>query len=148
MWGSSFMWMEIALRSFAPATIAMVRIIFGIMTLALFPKARGKVAREDFPAIAALGVLWMGVPFLLFPIAQQWIDSSVAGMINGAVPIFAGVVAALVVRRWPSPSTIAGITLGFIGVVAVSWPAARGAESSALGVTLVLSATAMYGVAL
>ena len=148
MWGSSFIWMEIALRSFAPATIAMLRIIFGMSTLALFPKARGKVARVDVPAIAALGILWMGVPFLLFPIAQQWIDSSVAGMINGAVPIFAGVVAAIVLRKWPSPITMAGIALGFVGVVAVSWPVARGAESSALGVTLVLLATAMYGIAL
>lgn len=148
MWGSSFVWMEIALRSFAPALIALIRVVFGLATLSLFPKARGRVDRADLPTIALLGVLWMGLPFLLFPIAQQWIDSSLAGMINGGVPIFAGVVAAILMRRWPSPTTLLGIGVGFAGVVAVSWPAVQGVDSSGLGVALVLLATAMYGVAL
>ena len=148
MWGSSFIWMEIALRSFAPTTIAMLRVIFGVATLAMFPQARVKVERADLPAVVALGILWMGVPFILFPIAQQWIDSSVAGMINGAVPIFASIVAAVVLRRWPRIVTMAGIAVGFIGVLAVSWPVARGADSSALGVSLVLLATLMYGISI
>ena len=148
MWGSSFIWMEIALRSFEPSAIALLRVLFGVGTLVLFPKARARVARADLPAIAALGVLWMGVPFILFPVAQQWIDSSVAGMINGAVPIFASIVAAIVLKGWPTPITMAGIAVGFVGVLAVSWPVARGAESSALGVILVLLATAMYGISI
>ena len=40
--------------------------------------------------MAFLGVIWTGLPMILFPVAQQWIDSSVAGMLNGAVP-------------WPAP---------------------------------------------
>lgn len=142
------MWMEVALEAFAPATIALIRILFGLITLSLFPKTRTPIERSDFPAIGLLGFLWMGIPFLLFPIAQQWIDSSVAGMINGGVPIFASVVAAFVIRRWPSPTTVVGVLVGFVGVVAVSWPAAQDAESSGLGVALVLIATIMYGVAL
>jgi drug/metabolite transporter (DMT)-like permease len=148
MWGSSFMWMEVALESFSPPLISFLRLVFGFSTLALFPAARIKVEREAWPKIVLLGVLWMAFPFLLFPIAQQWIDSSVAGMINGAVPIFAGIVAAMMMRRLPTKMTIAGIGCGFVGVVAVSWPAAQGAESSLLGVGLVLLASIMYGVAL
>ncbi|MEA2453191.1 MAG: hypothetical protein QOG04_1901 [Actinomycetota bacterium] len=147
MWGSSFVWMKVALESFAPGVIALLRVVFGIATLALFPKARTPVERADWPAIALLGVLWMGAPFLLFPIAEQWIDSSVAGMINGGVPIFAGIVAATLLRRAPSAKTVLGIAVGFAGVVAVSLPALEGVESSGLGIALVLLATAMYGVA-
>ena len=148
MWGSSFVWIEIALEHFAPPLIALLRIGFGIATLSLFPKARGKIERSDLPRVVALGVLWMGAPFLLFPIAQQWIDSSLAGMINGAVPIFAGATAALILRKAPSPMTVIGIAVGFAGVIGVGFPAAQGARSSGLGVALVLLATGMYGIAI
>ena len=148
MWGSSFVWIEIALETFSPAFIAFLRIAFGAATLALFPKARGKVDRSDLGAIATLGVLWMAAPFLLFPIAQQWIDSSLAGMINGGVPIFAGLVAAIWLRQRPSAKTILGIALGFAGVVAIGWPAVQDSSATGLGVALVLLATMFYGIAL
>ncbi len=147
-WGSSFVWIEIGLEAFDPPLIALLRIALGAGTLAFFRRARTPVDRRDMPAIALLGLLWMAAPLLLFPIAQQWIDSSLAGMINGAVPIVAGLVAAIVVRRWPSPKTIAGIAVGFAGVVAVSWPAVQGSRATTLGVILVMIATTMYGIAI
>ena len=148
MWGSSFVWIEVALETFTPPLIAFLRIALGAATLSLFPKARTRVERSDMPAIALLGLLWMAAPLLLFPIAQQWIDSSLAGMINGAVPIFAGIVAAILLRRWPPAKTIAGIAIGFIGVVALSSPAVQSSRATALGAGLVLLATAMYGVSI
>lgn len=143
------MWMEVGLDAFAPALITLLRIAFGAATLACFKKARAtKIERVDLPWIASLGVLWMAAPLLLFPIAQQWIDSSLAGMLNGAVPIFAGLVAAVLLRRWPPAKTVAGIALGFVGVVAVSWPAVQGSSATATGVALVVLATVFYGFAL
>ncbi|MDP9067376.1 MAG: DMT family transporter [Actinomycetota bacterium] len=147
-WGSSFVWIEVGLEFFAPTLITFLRIALGAATLAFFSKARAKVEREDLAAIALLGVLWMAAPFLLFPIAQQWIDSSLAGMINGGVPIFAGVVAALLLRRLPPPKTVAGLLVGFAGVVAVSWPAVQGSSATALGAGLVVLATLFYGISL
>ena len=147
-WGSSFVWIEVALDSFDPPLIALLRLVFGAGTLALFKAARSKVERRDLRAIVALGILWMAVPFLLFPIAQQWIDSSLAGMINGGVPIVAGLVAALVVRVKPPPKTVIGIAIGFMGVLIVGWPAAQGSSATALGVVLVIIATTCYGIAI
>lgn len=146
-WGSSFVWIEIGLESFAPTFITLVRILFGVGALAFVRKARTAVDRSDVPAIALLGVVWMAAPLLLFPIAQQWIDSSLAGMINGSMPIFAGAIAALLLRRWPPSKTLVGIALGFVGVMAVSWPAVQGSSATALGAVLVLAATICYGVA-
>ena len=148
MWGSSFVWIEIALEAFAPPLIALLRIAFGAATLSMFKKARVRVDREDMPAIALLGLLWMAAPLLLFPIAQQWIDSSLAGMINGAVPIFAGIVAAIILRRRPPTKTILGIVIGFVGVIALTWPAVQSSRATALGAGLVLLATAFYGVSI
>ena len=148
MWGSSFVWIEIALENFSPTFIAFLRVAFGAATLALFPKARQRVDRRDLAPIAALGLLWMAAPFLLFAIAQQWIDSSLAGMINGGVPIFAALVAAIWLRQRPSAKTILGIALGFTGVVAISWPVVEDSSATGLGVALVLLATIFYGIAL
>ncbi len=147
-WGSSFVWIEVGLENLAPTLITFLRIALGAATLAFFSRARASVERQDLPAIALLGILWMAAPFLLFPIAQQWIDSSLAGMINGGVPIFAGVIAAVLLRRLPPAKTIAGLVVGFLGVVAVSWPAVQASRATALGAGLVLLATLFYGISL
>jgi drug/metabolite transporter (DMT)-like permease len=90
----------------------------------------------------------MAAPLTLFPIAQQWIDSSLAGMINGGVPIFAGAISALLLRRWPHRKTLGGILLGFSGVIAVSWPAIQGSHSTATGALLLILAILFYGIAI
>jgi drug/metabolite transporter (DMT)-like permease len=147
IWGSSFLFIEIGLEHFGPGIVAFVRVGIGALTLAALPQSRRPVDRSDLPRIALLGVSWMAAPLLLFPIGQQWIDSSLAGMINGAVPIFATVIAAILLRRPPAARQLAGVAIGFGGVVAVLWPAARGAEATALGASLVLLAVLCYGVA-
>ncbi|MDQ3964123.1 MAG: DMT family transporter [Actinomycetota bacterium] len=146
-WGSSFVWIEIGLENLAPTFITLLRIVFGAGTLVFVKRARAPIAPEDWPQLAVLGLVWMAAPLLLFPIAQQWIASSLAGMINGSMPIFAGVIAALLMRRWPPVKTMLGIALGFAGVVAVSWPAVQGSRATALGAGLVLAATICYGIA-
>jgi drug/metabolite transporter (DMT)-like permease len=147
IWGSSFLFIEIGLEHFGPGIVAFGRVGIGALTLAALPQSRRPVDRADLPRVALLGVLWMAAPLLLFPIGQQWIDSSLAGMINGAVPIFATVIAAILLRRPPATRQLAGVAIGFGGVVAVFWPAARGADATALGASLVLLAVLCYGVA-
>ena len=87
VWGSSFLWMDIGLDAFAPGVITFARIALGAVALALFPRARRPLPRDDWPRVALLGVVWMGIPLTLFPIAQQWVDSSLTGMINSGVSI-------------------------------------------------------------
>ena len=147
LWGSSFMFIDLALNTFAPPVVALGRLALGATTLSLVPRARRPVDRADLPRVALLGVVWMAVPLLLFPIAQQHVDSSVAGMINGAAPLFTGVVAAVMLRRLPGRRQLAGLAIGFLGVVAISAPNLGGASASAYGVGLLLVAVTLYGVA-
>ena len=148
MWGSSFIWIEEAIESLEPALITFIRIALGVVTLAVFPRSRSPVGRSDLPALALLGLVWMALPFLLFPIAQQWIDSSLAGMINGGVPIFAAGIAALVARGLPPARQLWGIAIGFAGIVVVGLPAVGESQATLVGVGLVLLATALYGIAI
>ncbi len=145
-WGGSFLFMDLGLDHFAPALIAFGRIALGAATLALLPAARQPVPRAEWPLVALLGITWMAVPFLLLAIAQQWIDTGLAGMINATAPLFTALVGALFVRLLPSRLQGIGLVLGFAGVVAISLPSVDGG-SNVLGVLLVLCAAALYGIA-
>lgn len=147
IWGSSFLWMDIGLNSLRPGVIVASRVGLGAIALALFPRARQPVDRDDLPRIALLGLVWMGIPLSLFPIAQQWIDSSVAGMINGAVPLTAAAWATLLLGRLPGRIQLAGLGVGFAGVVAISWPELTGSQATALGAGLAMLAVVLYGLA-
>ena len=145
-WGASFLFIDIGLEHFAPTLVAFGRIAFGALTLGAFPAARRPVPRSEWPLIAAMGVTWMAIPFVLFAVAQQWIDSSLAGMINAATPLFVALVAAAAVRQLPSRLQATGLIVGFGGVVAISLPSV-GSGSNALGIGLVLLAAFLYGFA-
>ena len=148
MWGSSFLLIDIGVEHLEPTLVAWLRIAFGAATLALVPGARVRVPSREWPPIALLGVIWMAAPFALFAVAQQWIASSLAGMLNAAVPLFTAVVAAVLARRLPGRARAAGLLLGFAGVLAIMAPEVGGAEADALGVALVLLACVLYGCSL
>lgn len=143
-WGPSFLLIDLGIEHLAPSLVAFGRIAFGAATLGLLPVARRPVERSDWPGIALLGLIWLAIPFLLFSTAQQWIDSSLAGMINAATPLFTALVAAFLVKQLPSRLQAIGLVVGFLGVVAVSLPSVGGG-SNAAGVGLVLLATVLYG---
>ncbi len=147
MWGSSFVFIAVALNSARPALIGLVRIATGALAVGLFARSRKKVAREDLPRIVLLGIVWMAIPLLLFPIAQDLgVASSTAGMINGAMPLFAATFAAILLRRAPAPRQAGGLFIGFAGIVLIFLPAAKVPET-ALGAALALLATVLYGLA-
>jgi len=147
IWGSSFLFMEIGLRSFGPGVVTLARIVLGTATLALFARARRPVEREDWGRIALLGTVWMAIPLTLLPIAQQWIDSSVAGMINGSLPIFAAAWATYLLRRLPGQRQLVGIAIGFAGIVLVFLPELQTSADTALGAFVALFAIVFYGLA-
>jgi drug/metabolite transporter (DMT)-like permease len=146
LWGGSFLFMDIALDDFSPALIAFGRIALGAATLSVMPAAREPVPRSDWPQVALLGLTWMAVPFLLLAVAQQWIDTGLAGMINATTPLFTALFGALLVRALPSRLQVAGLVIGFLGVIAISLPSVDGGSNLA-GVALVLAAATLYGVA-
>jgi drug/metabolite transporter (DMT)-like permease len=139
IWGSSFLFIAIGLDAFHPGLVTLLRVALGAAFLALIPRTRAvKLDREDRGRIILLAAIWVAIPFTLFPIAQQWIDSAIAGMLNGATPIFTALIATILLRSLPGPLQIAGLSLGFAG----------GGTTAALGVILVVLATLGYAMSL
>ncbi len=153
VWGSSFVLIDVALSALEPGVIALGRVALGASALSLVPRARRtRIDRADLPTVALLGVIWIALPMLLFPTAQQWIDSSVAGMINGGMPLTTAAWAAILLRRLPGRRQAVGLLIGFAGILAISIPeiptgptAGTGSAETALGAGLVFVAIVLYG---
>jgi drug/metabolite transporter (DMT)-like permease len=148
IWGGSFLFMAIGLDAFHPGLVTWLRVGFGALFLAALPQARQTtIPRDDLTKVRSLGVLWIAIPLTLFPIAQQWIDSAVAGMLNGAMPIFTAVVATILLKTLPGRLQVIGLLIGFGGIVAIALPSAGEGNTAAIGVVLVLAATVCYAFA-
>ena len=107
-----------------------------------------RIEAADRARVAGLAVLWVAIPFTLFPLAQQSINSAVTGLLNGATPVLVAVVSVALVRVVPRGIQLVGLVLGFAGLVAISLGSAGEGSSETRGVLLVLAATVCYGFAL
>jgi len=147
IWGASFLFIAIGLESLEPGVITSLRVSLGAVTLGLLPGSRMRLQAEDRTRMLALSVVWVGVPFTLFPLAEQHINSAVAGLLNGAVPMFTAMFAVLFFNRRTNGPQLLGLAVGFVGVVLISLPSLSESSSQAFGVLLVLLATFCYGLA-
>jgi drug/metabolite transporter (DMT)-like permease len=148
IWGASFLFIAEGLQAVAPMGVTFVRIAIGFATLSLVASARRPILREDRAKTAALGVLWLAFPLSMFPFAEQHVSSALAGMLNGATPLFAAIVASLLARRAPSRGIVVGLIVGLAGGVLIALPSVGEGHSSRTGVLLILAALVCYGVSI
>ncbi len=145
IWGASFLFISVGLDAFDPGLVTWLRVGLGAAALLLVPRARRPIDPDDRPRLLVLSLIWVAIPFTLFPIAQQWIESALAGMLNGGMPIFAALIASAMLGRVPRGAQALGLLVGFGGVIAISAPSLGEGDTQALGVLLVLAATVFYG---
>jgi drug/metabolite transporter (DMT)-like permease len=148
IWGCSFLLIAIGLEALPPDGVSFLRFAVGFAALACVPAARRPVRKQDRAGVAWLGLLWLALPMSMFPHAERHVSSAVTGMLNGAIPVLAAVIAALLARRAPSPATAAALAVGCAGAVLMAWPEASAGGSSALGVGLIAVALVSYGIAI
>ena len=153
IWGASYLFIAESLRSIEPNGLTFVRIAVGFATLSLVPAARRRLSAPDRWKGLLLGVIWMAFPLSMFPFAEQRVSSALTGMLSGAIPLFATVVASLLARRLPSRIAAIGLAVGFSGAVLMGLPGltaehAQGSPSEAAGVLLILMANVAYGMAI
>ncbi len=121
LWGSSFLWIKVALQEVGPFTLVGWRLVAGLVTMALILALR----RPELPRqratwfhLAMLGVINITLPFFLISWGQKTIDSAVASVLNSTVPLFTLVIAHLLLpdERITLQRTV-GLLAGFAGVV-------------------------------
>jgi drug/metabolite transporter (DMT)-like permease len=144
-WGASFLFIAIAIDHVATGVVPVARLFFGALALACFPAARKRIHREDLGRIALLGLVAMTIPFYLYPLAEQSVSSSVAGMINGSIPVTTVVAAAILTRNAPSRRRMLAVLIGFVGIALISFGSVGDDKGATVhGVLFLLAATCCY----
>ena len=148
-WGSSFLLIDIIIRD-APATfVPFGRSFFGMLALFFVPGSRNKIDQKHWSRLIILGFIWMAMPFFLFPLAEKTVASSIAGMMNGALPVVVAVITAIWVRKTPSIQRTIAVTVGFIGIALIAAPSIREGSSADLnGIIYLCLALLCYAVGL
>jgi drug/metabolite transporter (DMT)-like permease len=146
IWGSSFLWIAIGLDALEPGLVAFARVALGAAALFLLPGSRRSIDRADWSAVVVVGVAGNAGPALVLAIAQQWVESSVAGMMNAMAPLAILLVGLMITRRSPGPRQVVGLLVGFGGVLVMAWPSLVGVEAEPLGIALLVLMTIGYGI--
>jgi len=152
-WGSSFLLIAVAIDHFHPSVVPFGRSLAGAAALACIRGSREPIPARHWPRIAVLGLVWMALPFWLFPLAERTVTSGIAGMMNGGLPVVTALITALWVRRLPSKKRVFAIVLGFAGIAIIAAPAVREESQSGQavadvrGILYLLAAVVCYAVA-
>lgn len=148
-WGSSFLWIALALPMLAASWLTIARLALGATTLALICKVRGyplPTGRVTWAHLAVAGLLANVAPYFLFAVGESLTSSAYAGILNGTTPLWTALTIVLVTGALPRRVQLAGLALGFIGTLLIFEPWRQDGPGALPGVLACLAAAALYGV--
>src|SRR6201997_5119487 len=123
IWGASFMLIKIADRQLAPSTLILGRLgsaallLAAIAFLQLGPRRTLAELRGAWRWLVVVGLVNTAVPFWLLSWGEKRIDSGLASIIQGAVPIFNALLAFAFFREARVTGLrLVGLAIGFVGV--------------------------------
>lgn len=152
IWGTSFLWIKVAVADVTPLVLVGFRTIFGTLGLGTIIL----INREKMPSLRDLrGTLWnfiflgffnIALPWVLFSWGEQFIDSGIASIINSSMPLFTIIIAPLMISEERiTPTKAIGLIAGFIGVVFLILPGIQGGwGENLMGQAASLLATISY----
>jgi drug/metabolite transporter (DMT)-like permease len=120
IWGLPYFFIKLALTDIAPACVAWGRIALG--ALILLPIAWKKGALRSVAAhkgaLVAFAFAELVGPFFLISLGENWISSSLAGVLVATLPLTVILIAPLFGLREPiDKRRVVGLAIGFFGVV-------------------------------
>ncbi len=150
IWGSSFLFIKVALEGLSPTQIVAGRLVSGALVLGVavrFGVARYPKGAYEWRVVALLAVISNVFPFALFAWGEQRVTSSMASVLNATTPLWTAALAAaamlpgerLNIRR------ITGLLTGLAGVIVIVEPW-RSGGGQLLGDLACVGAAACYGI--
>ena len=123
VWGCSFVFIKLGLDFLTPIGVAFVRCSLGAVTLlawAKYKKIELPKSKQIWAHLWVVSLLLNVIPGVLFAVAQTEVTSIFAGIINAVTPLITLLAIILVTRNEkPKIHHVAGIAIGFIGVLTV-----------------------------
>ncbi len=149
IWGASFLFMRVAAPEFGAIPLIAARVGIAAIFLILVLARRGGLSQlyRNAARLTLLGAINSAIPFSLFAYAVLSVTAGFASVLNATAPLFGALVAFIWLRDRPSPMRIAGLIVGFAGVLVLVWGrlSVRG-DGGGRAVLAGLSAAVLYGI--
>ncbi len=149
VWGSSFLWIKIALREVGPLTLVMFRVFFATLGLLFFVlSAKTSFKAKWFWKFAFVGFFNVAMPFALISWSEKSISSGMAAILNSTVPLFTILIAPIFLQDEKfTVNRVAGLLIGFSGVIFLMLNKTGGSSGSiTLGIVFMLIAACSYAI--
>lgn len=150
MWGSSYLFIKLAVDDFGTFTLVALRLAIGAALLWVVVRLTNQALPRDRRLYGHLVVMALAnvvIPFALITWAERSVDSSIAAILTSAVPLFAIVIAPIFLHDEPiRVNGVAGLLVGFIGVVVLTSRDLAIAGSDLTGEIALLGAALSYAV--
>lgn len=157
MWGTSYAFIKLGVATLPTFTLIATRLLIGLALLVtVVVVTRTSLPRDPrtYVHLLVMAVINIVIPFTLITSAERSVDSAIAAILNGAVPLIVIVLAAIVFHDEPiTLNRLAGVIVGYVGVIvlvapgllsATSGSSAVGGEIALLGSTLAYAIGAVY----
>jgi drug/metabolite transporter (DMT)-like permease len=150
LWASAFVGIRAAGGDFAPATLALGRLLVGSTVLGILVLVRREPLPRggDLPPIVACGLLWFAFYNVALNAGERRVDAGTAAMLVNVAPVLIALLAGLVLGEGFPRALLAGCAVALGGVAVIAFATNGAGGSSALGTALCLTAAAAYSVAL
>ncbi|WP_033327074.1 DMT family transporter [Streptomyces yerevanensis] len=148
IWGFSFLLIKVGTEGYAPFQVTLGRLVFGTLVLATalaWKRERLPRRTRTWAHLAVVAFFLNALPFSLFAYAELTIPSTLAGICNATSPLW-GMALSLVALSEDRPTRrrVAGLGIGFLGVLTVlgAWQGFHGLDAT--GTALALLASLSY----
>ena len=158
IWGGSFMGAKLALTSFGPMTVALLRLTLASVVLLIITLASGRkfpgfstsTDQRIWVHIAIMGLITNAVPFSLLNWGQLYVSSGFAGVTMAVVPLLVLPLSHFILKsNEMAPQKVIGFIIGFIGIIVLIGPTqlitSTGANLEPVARIACISAALCYG---
>ena len=150
LWGASFLFMRVATPEFGPVALIEIRVVIAALFLLPILAVRTGIGalKAHWGHVFAVGALNSAFPFCLLAFSTLYLTGGFAAIVNATSPLFAGIVAWFWLGDKLNSSRIAGLVIGFGGVVILVWnKISFQLDGAALAIPAAILASLFYGVA-
>lgn len=153
LWGPSFVFIKVAVETISPFTLVLGRV--GLAALLLYGVLRWQHGRlpnnwQTWKHLTVVALCHNAIPFILFAWGEQYVDSNIASILNGTIPLFTILLAHFVTQddQLTVPK-IVGVVIGFAGIVLLLLPTfSTNMVAPAWGVVAITVACFLYAIAI
>jgi len=150
MWGSSYLFIKLAVDDFGTFTLVALRLVVGALLLWAVVRIAGQklpTERRIYGHLVVMALVNITIPFLLITWAEQSVESSLAAILTSPVPLFTIILSAIFLADEPMRlNGIAGLAIGFTGVVIITSRGLTAEGSNLTGELALLGAAFSYAV--